>query len=123
MTRLGTLRILTAALAALTLFGCVSEETASRMFVEPDRYQLYSCPELATAAQAKVIRQRELEALMAKAGPSAGGQLASSMAYQPEYAQLRGEMDQLRKTATEKNCKATPGAGGVGVRSSDQVIR
>lgn len=123
MTHQGTLRILTAALAAFTLSGCVSEETASRMFVEPDRYQLYSCPELATAAQAKVIRQRELEALMAKAGPSAGGQLASSMAYQPEYAQLRGEMDQLRKTATDKNCKATPGTGGVGVRSSDQVIR
>jgi hypothetical protein len=123
MTRQGTFRSLTAALAVLTLSGCVSEETASRMFVEPDRYQLYSCPELATAAQAKVIRQRELEALMAKAGTDAGGRLASSMAYQPEYAQLRGEMDQIRKTAAERNCKTTPSAGGLGVRSSDQVIR
>ena len=40
------------------------------------------------------------------------------MAYRPEYLQLRGEMDQLRKTAGEKNCKFVPGG-----RTSDLVVR
>jgi hypothetical protein len=44
-----------------------------------------------------MTRQRELEALMTKAGTATGGQIASSMAYRPEYNQLRGEMVQLRK--------------------------
>src|SRR5437868_12547411 len=63
-----TFPTLTAALAAATLSGCASEETASRFLVQPDRYVLYSCPELATASQANLTRQHELEALMAKAG-------------------------------------------------------
>jgi len=61
---------------------------------------------------------RELEALMAKAGEGTGGQLESTMAYRPEYAQLCGEMDQLRKAAADKNCKFTPGG-----RTSDQAVR
>jgi hypothetical protein len=123
MTRDRTSWRLFAALAPLGLYGCVSDETASRLLVEPDRYILYSCPELATAEQTKAARQRELEGLMAKAGPSPGGQLASNMAYRPEYAQLQGEMDQLRKAAADKNCKSAPGTGGVGGRSSNQIVR
>jgi hypothetical protein len=90
----------------------------SRFLVDPDRYVLYSCTEIAKKAQTNVIRVRELEALMAKAGEGTGGQLASTMAYRPEYAQLRGEMDQLRKAAADKNCKFTPGG-----RISDQAVR
>jgi hypothetical protein len=116
MTRFGTFGILMAAVVGLA--GCASEEAASRFLVQPDRYVLYSCPEIATTAQTIAIRQRELEGLMAKAGEGAGGQLASTMAYRPEYAQLRGEMDQLRKAAADKNCRFTPGG-----RASDQSVR
>jgi hypothetical protein len=116
MVRFGTFGILVAILAALT--GCVSEQAASRFLVDPDRYVLYSCPEIARATQANASRQHELEGLMAKAGEGTGGQLASTMAYRPEYAQLRGEMDQLRKAAADKNCKFTPGG-----RTSDQAVR
>jgi hypothetical protein len=118
MTHQGTFRSLIAALAALALSGCASEEAASRFLVPPDKYILYSCPELATASQTTLTRQHELEMLMAKAEAGPGGQLASAMAYRPEYFQLRGEMDQLRKTAGEKNCKFVPGG-----RTSDLVVR
>jgi len=123
MTGDGKFRTLTAALAALAVSGCVSEQTASRFLVEPDRYILYNCAALETTAQSNAVRQRELEGLMAKAGSGAGGQLVSTMTYQPEYLQLRGEMDQLRKAAADKNCKFTLGVGGAGGRSSDQVVR
>jgi hypothetical protein len=122
-SRIGT-AALAGGLAALMLSGC-SSETASRFLVEPDRYVLYSCHELANQAQGNVGRQRELEALMAKAGP--GGQVASAMAYQPEYLQLRGEMTQLRKAAADKNCKSLPPALApaptAGGRASGQVVR
>src|SRR5262249_9189139 len=50
-TTLGTI------LGALSLSGCASDEMASRILVEPDRYVLYACPELATAWQANMNRQ------------------------------------------------------------------
>ncbi len=119
----GTLWILIAALAASALTGCASEESAGRFVVEPDRYVLYNCAELAVQAQANITRQHELEVLMAKAEAGSGGKLVSSVAYRPEYIQLRGEMNELRKTGTEKNCKSLPGVGALGGRASDQVVR
>lgn len=81
-----------------------------------------SCRELAEVAQTISARQLELEGLMAKAGPDASGRFVSTIAYRPEYLQLRGQMNEIRRTSTEKKCKfnldAAPGA-----RVSDQVIR
>jgi len=39
---------------------------------------------------------------MKKAEVDAGGRFASAIAYQPEYSQLRGQLDQVRKSAAEK---------------------
>ena len=73
--------------------------------------------------KATLARQHELELLIAKAGSG----VASAMAYQPEYLQLRGEMTQLRKTAVDKNCSPLPSAPGqapaAGGRTSDQTVR
>jgi hypothetical protein len=41
---------------------------------------------------------------------------ASAVAYQPDYTLLRGQMDQLRKTAAEKNCNLSEGVSGVDSR-------
>ena len=102
---------LVVALAAMALSGCTSDEAASRFLVQPDKYVLYNCQALATAMQGNANRQRELEALM------------SNMTYRPEYLQLRGQMDQLRKTATEKNCSPPAGASGAGAHPSEQIRR
>jgi len=91
--------------------------------VAPDKFTLYNCAQLAEAAQANAARQRELELLIAKAGPDAGGPLVSAVAYRPEYAQKRGEMNELRKTAAEKNCKSLPGTEIPGGRTSDTIVR
>jgi hypothetical protein len=111
-----------AQLATLALSACTSE-TASRFLVEPDRFVLYGCNDLAAQAQLNLTRQRELELLIAKAGSG----VASAMAYQPEYLQLRGEMTQLRKAAADKNCKPLPSAPApvptAGGRNSDQAVR
>jgi|ERR1044071_4344922 hypothetical protein len=115
--------LLIGAVASTLLCGCAASDDASgRFLVQPERYQLYSCRELAEAAQELVKRQRELEGLMAKAGSDAAGRFVSTAAYRPEYLQLRGLMNEIRRTSAEKKCKFDPEAAP-GVRGSDQVIR
>src|SRR5262245_57822939 len=90
------------AIIATALAGCaVSDDSVGRYLVKPDRYVLYNCPRLANAAQATGRRRRELERLKAKAETDSVGVLVSSAAYGPEYAQLRGMMNELQKTAVE----------------------
>jgi hypothetical protein len=121
MTIRATLTI--AVLAAALLSGCAASDDASgRFLVQPDRYQLYSCRELAEAAQSIGARERELEGLMTKAGSDASGRFVSTVAYRPEYLMLRGQMNEIRKTAAEKKCKFSPDAPP-GARVSDQAIR
>lgn len=102
------------------LTGCASEDSTARFLVQPDKYVLYNCKELADAGQANAARQRELEGLMTKAGTDTGGALVSDLTYRPEYTQLHGEMNELHRTALEKNCKTMPGTGG---HTSNQAVR
>ena len=124
MTSRGTNRTLIAALVAATLSGCAaSDDSAARFLVAPDQYVLFNCVQIAEAAYANIIRQRELEKLMAKAGTDSAGRFVSGMTYRPEYLQLRGDMTELRKEAASKHCKFTPGVDVPGGRASDQVVR
>jgi len=97
----------------MALGGCTSEEMAGRLAAEPGKYILWSCVELANEARDIAGREYDLEALMKKTEVDAGGRFASAIAYQPEYSQLRGQMDQLRKTADEKSCNLSGDVSGV----------
>jgi len=86
----------------MALCGCASEEIAGRLAADPGKYIPWSCVELANEARGIAGREHDLEALMKKAEVDAGGRFASAIAYQPEYSQLRGQLDQVRKSAAEK---------------------
>ena len=86
-----------------------SVEWFSPTYTELAACLVYSCGEMADQARAIANRQHELAALMQKAETDAGGRFVSAQAYQPEYNLLRGRMDQLRKTAAEKNCNLSAG--------------
>ena len=100
--------VLAAPLVAALLAGCTEGGTADdrmgRFLVSPGKYDLYPCPQMGDRGVELAIRQDELEALIAKAGPGAGGSFASAVAYRPEYLQVRAEMTELRKAASAKNC-------------------
>lgn len=100
--------VLAAPLAAALLAGCTeggtSDDRVGRFLVSPGKYDLYPCPQMGDRGVELAIRQNELEVLMAKAGPGAGGSFASAVAYRPEYLQVRAEMTELRKAAAAKNC-------------------
>jgi aminoglycoside phosphotransferase len=105
------LAVLATVLGAFALSGCMSEETASRLLVEPERYLV---PEIATASQANIARQHELEGLMTKAGsgPAARSQAAWRMPrniINCAAAALR-RLDHL----PAKNCSAAPGGPAPG---------
>jgi len=105
-------RLFALALTGILLAGCTAAEgdSTSRFLVAPGRYVLFNCQQIQQQANQNSSRQRELEALMLKAGDDSAGRLVSAMAYKPEYFQLRGEMADLRREAIEKKCKVVPGA-------------
>ncbi len=96
------------------LAGCgaqgVSDDKLGRFLVSPDKYEYYNCDQLAVEAKTKSTREAELEALTAKAGRDASGKFASALAYRPEYLQVHGEMNELRKASAAKNCGSAAGA-------------
>ena len=117
---------LVATLLAALLSACAGpsgsgDDSMAKFLVAPDRFVLFNCEQLATRAAAIVTRQKELEALMARAGPSADGQLASAITYRPEFVELRGDMVELRKAAAARNCKTIPALDEG--RSSDRAVR
>lgn len=122
MTARKTILAIAALATAGALGACAtSSDTASRIAVAPDKYVLYGCPQLAEARQSSLQRQRELEALMARASQSPGGRMMSALAYESEYAMVKGELREQARTAREKNCNAQPGRPAS--RQSDVIIR
>jgi hypothetical protein len=104
------LRLPALLLAAGVLAGCTASEgdSTSRFLVAPGKYVLFNCAQIKEQANQNSSRQRDLEALMLKAGDDSAGRLVSAVAYKPEYFQLRGEMADLRREAIDKKCKFVP---------------
>ncbi|MEP7030946.1 MAG: hypothetical protein ABI830_08445 [Pseudolabrys sp.] len=116
--------LLSAALAACSAQpGLSPDDRTARFLVAPDRYALYSCPQLAERAVVITTRENELQALIVKAGTGAGGRFVSATAYRPEYLELRGEMNELQRTAGEKKCKIPAVTGALPERASDNALR
>jgi hypothetical protein len=109
-TRLSISLSVCTTLAAALLAGCASDDSTSRLLVAPDKYVLYTCPEIAREMVGKEAREQELAVLMAKAGNDAGARMISGMTYDPEYLSVRGEINDLRASAAAKNCNAPAAA-------------
>lgn len=101
------LRLLVTAfgLAAIAVLGgCASDPKTGTALVSPSRFMLYNCKELAAHQAGTVARQRQLERLMAQAKQGSGGSFVSTIAYEPEYQNVLGEMKVLRQEAVQKEC-------------------
>lgn len=109
----------------LAACGSTSDREGSRLgkfLVAPGKYYLYDCRQLAVVAASYVTRDKDLREVKAKAEAGSGGGLVSFLAYDTEYAQVQGNIDDLRREVTEKKCdppppglmpgSAAPGSGG-----------
>ena len=107
--RLTAVALLAAVVAGCSAQGGTPDDRMGRFLVAPDKYLLFNCEQLAEQTKTTAARESELLALMAKAGPSGGGQLVSAVAYRPEYLERHGELNELHRAAAAKNCKPLPG--------------
>ena len=103
--------------ALLALSGCGLSDGAGALFVDPGRYALYHCDDLAARRKVLIARENELRGLIERAGESPGGAVIGSFAYRSDYDSVLAEEKLLQRNAAEKNCSfASP-------LQSDQTIR
>jgi hypothetical protein len=87
------------------LAGCSSTlETLGDPMIAPGKFDLLKCPDLARRSMLASQREKELTSLMDRANQDAMGPVVNTMVYSPDLANVRAELDLLRKTAAEKNC-------------------
>ena len=96
----GALAFLLAACSA----GSSRDERLGKFLVAPGKYRLYDCVQLSQESAAIFRRERELREAKAKAEAAPGGGFVSAVAYDAEYGQVRGNLDEMRREAAEKNC-------------------
>jgi hypothetical protein len=108
---------------ALTGFlsGCGTGQDVSNLLVQPGKYDIYNCKQIADRLETVERDAQKLEGLMARASQGAGGSIVSAVTYDPEYQANLGEERELRKSAAAKNCTDLPVAPGP--RASDSTIR
>ena len=107
-------RLAAAAVMAGALAGCANspnestDDKLSRLLVAPDKFVLFNCQQLDAQAVGTVARQKVLLGLIAKAGDSPDGRLVSATSYRPEYIELQGDLNELRRTALPGEEKPAP---------------
>ena len=98
--------LVTAAVLATSLSNCgsVSDPSAAGTFTSPGKYNIYTCEDIDRQIRGVQVRQTELEQVMSRASQGAGGDFVSAIAYRGEYAQGRGDLAELAKARSDKQC-------------------
>lgn len=90
-------------LAALALAGCAANDRGA-LLIDPGRYDLYKCDDLANRWKLVSGREKELRALMDRASQTGGGVVVGSLAYRTDYETVLSDERLLQRTAAAKNC-------------------
>jgi hypothetical protein len=94
--------------AAALLGGCSFNDGMGSLIIDPARYSVYHCKDLVTALKELQTRQKDLRALMDRAGDGGGGTVIAALSYRPDYEKVVSEESLLRRTAAEKQCSLEP---------------
>jgi hypothetical protein len=93
-------------LLCAALAGCASvSDTISPAFVDPARYDLWDCKQLAPERKNLANRVADLERLMAKAETGAGGVVVAELAYRNDYITVRGQQKLMEETWQKNRCR------------------
>jgi len=90
------------------LAGCASEISNPLMggaFVDPGKYEFYSCDQIAANRTRVAANLEKLKLLMDKAEKGAGGAVVSLIAYKGDYLAAQDELKVIDATARDKKCK------------------
>jgi len=93
------------ALLAVILGGCAQlADNASGAFVDPAKYDLYSCVQLRTARNDNAKRVAELKGLMSKAETGAAGPMVAEVAYGNDYLAARAQANLADEVWRRNRC-------------------
>lgn len=96
---------LVAVLAAALLSGCASSgDNQFTVFADPGKFEYYDCAQLAAQRKQLTTREQELRQLMDRAEQSAGGTIASVLAYKADHVAASEDLKLLENAARAKNC-------------------
>ena len=90
------------------LAACASEISNPLMggaFVDPGKYEFFSCEQIADHRKGVAAREQQLKVLMDKAEKGAGGAVVNVIAYKGEYVMAQDELKLIDATARDKKCK------------------
>jgi hypothetical protein len=88
---------------ACALCGCAGNDSGA-LLIDPGRYELFKCDDLATRWKLVSAREKELRALMDRASQTGGGTVIGSLAYRSDYETVLSDERLLQRTAAAKNC-------------------
>jgi hypothetical protein len=94
---------LTIVALACALSGCTSNDSGE-LLIDPGRYAVYKCDDLAARWKIVSAREKELRGLMDRASQSSGGAVVASLSYRVDYDAVISDERLLQRTAAEKNC-------------------
>jgi hypothetical protein len=88
------------------LSGCAGsfESGSQSFFVQPGKFDLIPCSDIAARINSSSAREKELASLIERANQGAGGQVISAMVYGADMEQVRADLRLLQQTARDKNC-------------------
>ena len=97
--------VLALAVGSAFLSGCsTTQNDVANYLTDQNKYEFYSCRQIAQSLESTTKRVRELERLMATASKSGSGDIINATTYRPEYLKQRGDLNALMRTAREKHC-------------------
>ena len=88
---------------ASALSGCAANDGGA-LLIDPGRYDLYKCDDLAARWKLVSAREKELHALMDRANQTGGGAVIGSLAYRSDYETVLSDERLLQRTAAAKGC-------------------
>jgi len=95
---------------AAALAGCAAMDEkigTGNFYVQPGKFQFLKCPDLAQRYVAASAREKEIMALMDRAGHDMAGTLIGATTYGVDLKQVRAESQLLQQTMREKGCTNT----------------
>jgi hypothetical protein len=104
------LALLAALELACALAGCAAND-GGQLLIDPGRYDVYKCDDLAKRWKVVSAREKDLRELMARADQSSGGVVVGALAYRADYEAVLSDEKLLQHTAAAKNCALPLQAG------------
>jgi hypothetical protein len=95
---------------AAALAGCAALDDkigTGNFYIQPGKFQFLKCPDLAQRYVAASAREKEIMALMDRAGQDMAGTLIGATTYGIDLKQVRAESELLQRTMREKGCTNT----------------